>query len=270
MKVAVSTSHRIHLSAEQAVCECYPLGFSDIQLGTPHYGADLKVLGELRNKLGLGYSVHAPFPARRGFIANAATGDETVFEESRKIFLRTLDDAKTVGAEVVVVHSAEPGDGNSLESTIRMFKALAGKASENGQIVCIENKMPNSELGYSPEDIRHVLEEVGSDNMGLCFDTGHAIASLGSEKKALEFFNTFAEHIRDVHIVPGTYEWDVATPPQMEPHFWRGVVKALDEAGYDGNLTIEAVSEIPESELVKGGQYLRATITEYYENILLG
>ena len=114
MKVAISTSHRIHLSAEQAVCECYPLGFTDIQLGTPHYNVDIGVINTLRGKLGLNYTVHAPFPAERGFTANAAADDKAIFDRSRDIFLRSLDNAKAVGAGVVVVHSAEPGFENRI------------------------------------------------------------------------------------------------------------------------------------------------------------
>lgn len=268
MKVALSTSHRIHLSAEQAVCECYPLGFTEIQLGTPHYSIDAGALNKLREKLGLDYTVHAPFPAVKGFIANASAANKEDFRKSQDIFLDSMDNAKAVGAELVVVHVAEPGFENNIESSTEMFQALSEKAAENKQTVCIENKMPNSKVGYTPEDIRKILDEVDSPRLGVCFDTAHAIASLGSEKKALEFFNSFSSWIRDTHIVPGTYEWDVSVPPQMEPHFYRAIVKTLDDAGYTGNLTIEAVPEIPDTEIVKGAQYLRATIVEYYEKLL--
>ncbi|MFH1054543.1 MAG: sugar phosphate isomerase/epimerase family protein [Candidatus Altiarchaeota archaeon] len=269
MQVAVSTSHRIHLSAEQAVCESYPLGFTDIQLGTPHYSVNIEALNILREKLGLTYTVHAPFPAARGFIANSAAKDEETFLKSKDIFLKSIDNAKSIGAEIVVVHSAEPGPDNNLESTLKMISSLADRGEANGQIICVENKMPNSSVGYSPKDMQAILEDVGSENVGICFDTGHAIASLGSERKALEFMSSFAKWIRDVHIVPGTYEWDVATPPQMEPQFYRGVVKILDQAGYCGNLTIETVPEISDSEIIRGAQYLRATIAEYYEGQIL-
>ncbi|MBD3389071.1 MAG: TIM barrel protein [Candidatus Altiarchaeales archaeon] len=266
MRVAVSTTHRLHLSAENAVCELHPLGFNDIQLGLPHYNADLDNLVRIRDWLGLTYTVHGPFPAERGFICNAAAVDDSVFEKTRGIFTSTLENAGRLGAGLVVFHVAEPGHENSLESSIEMFKLLAGKAEKEDMVVCVENKMPNSDVGFSPDDIRRLLEEVGSDHLGICFDTGHAIASMGSERKALDFMDSFKEQIRDVHIVPGTYEWDVATPPQLEPHFYRGVVRILDGVGYPGNLTIEAVPEIPDTELVRGSQYLRATIVEHYQN----
>jgi sugar phosphate isomerase/epimerase len=268
LNVALSTSHRIHLSAEQAVCECYPLGFSDIQVGTPHYNADTGALNTLREKLGLKYTVHAPFPAVKGFIANAAAADRKILDKSVDILLASLDNAKSIGAEVIVVHSAEPGFENSIESTVETFQTLSERAAGNNQIVCIENKMPAAKVGYSADDIRRILDDVGSGDLGVCFDTGHAIATLKSERKALEFFKSFSEHIRDVHIVPGTYEWDVATPPQMEPHFYRQIVQILDDVGYEGNLTIEAVSEIPDTEIVKGARYLRATIVEHIEKLL--
>jgi len=268
MEVAISTNHRIHLSAEQAVFECYPLGFTEIELGTPHYSADLTVLNMLRQKLGLNYSVHAPFLASKGFIADAAAVDEKVFEESKELFLDTLDNARTLGAKRIVFHITEPKIKGSIDRAIEMFLLLSKKASENNQLVCIENKMPNSELGYSFADIKEIIDEVGSKNLGLCFDTGHAIASAGSEKKALELMDSLKEYIREVHIVPGSDEWDIHTPPQIEPHLYRGIIGMLDEIGYEGNLVIEALNEIPDNEIVNGARYLRATIAEHYENKL--
>jgi len=130
------------LSAEQAVCECYPLGFTDIQVGTPHHSADFNALNTLAEKLGLTYTVHAPFPAERGFIANAAAADKRELDKSREILLGSLDNAQAIGAKTVVVHSAEPGPENSMESMVQTFKILSAKAAENGQSVCMENKMP--------------------------------------------------------------------------------------------------------------------------------
>lgn len=267
MELELSTNHRIHLSAEQAVLECHPLGFNNIQIGTPHYDADIDVLKKIKSKLNLNYSVHAPFPATRGFMANPAYGDKELLEKTHDLLLKSIDNAVKLGARYVIVHSSERGTENCLESTIETLSKVCDKAGK--LTICMENKMPPDKVGFTEEDMKCVLKEVGRKNLKLCFDTGHAIASYGSEKKALEFLKDVVEDVGNVHLVQGTAEWDVHIPPQEEPHFYRGLVHILDDAGYDGNLTFEAVPEIPDEDIVKSARYIRATIAEVVAETLL-
>ncbi|MFH1636850.1 MAG: sugar phosphate isomerase/epimerase family protein [Candidatus Woesearchaeota archaeon] len=266
MNIEISTNHEIHLPAEQAVLRCYRLGFNHIQLGTPHFKANFQLLNKLREKLNLKYSMHAPFLAPKPFIASAGAVDKNLLKKSREIFLKTIENAAKVKAHKVVVHTAEPGLHSCLENTIATMRLLCRKAKRHGIIICVENKIKwTSEIGFLEEDMKRIAREVKEKNLKFCFDTGHAIATYGSPKKALKFFDDVARHIGDVHLVPGTGEWDVHTAPISDPHFYRQIVSRPFSLNYGGDLTFECAPEIPESEIIRGAEYVRGTIAEIFQ-----
>ena len=87
-------------------------------------------------------------------------------------------------------------------------------------------------------DLGSMVREVNHPNLGAMFDTHHAHIE---EKNQAEAIRTIAPHLKHVHIS----ENDRGTPGSGQVH-WDDVFSALKEVKYDGWLTIEASTIIPE------------------------
>lgn len=263
MRLELSTSYAIHLPAEEAVLRCYKLGFLNIQLGTPHRKANLDRLLKVKESLGLEYSIHAPFPAPKTFMVNPAYPSETKRKRAEDWLLRTLENAAYLGVKNIIVHSCEPDYGASESSLIMTLKTLCRYAKKNKQTVCLENKMSDSAIGRTVDELVEILKKVGRKNLKLCFDTGHAIAVYGSERAVIDAFESVVEYIAAVHLVPGSdvEYWDIHRPPEENPHFYREILRMLLENGYKGTLTFESVPEIPEEDIIRGAEYIRGTLS---------
>lgn len=268
MRLELSTAYAAHSAAEEAILRCYKLGFTNIQLSCLHRRANLNKILEIKNSLKLNLSMHAPFPAPRDFTVDPSCSNERLRAKSEKILLESMRNADKLGIERVVVHSSEPsekrGKKSCLDSLIKTLSALVRQAEKNGQIVCIENKMRTTPTGYDIEGLLTVMNKIISPNLKLCFDTGHAIAAYGNEKKVISIFKELLPFIAAVHLFPASERehWDIYTTPDIDPHFYRKIIETLINGKYDGNITFEVVPEVPESEIIKGQEYIRGTIAE--------
>lgn len=64
-----------------------------------------------------------------------------------------------------------------LEHISLILKTLCTHAKKYQMVVMIENMPSNNELGYSPEEIKAIIEKVSVNNLGFLLDTGHANVS---------------------------------------------------------------------------------------------
>ncbi len=173
--------------------------------------------------------------------------------EGDKSFAETLDYVKKwidlfndLGIEAGVIH---PG-GNLLASAgwpaerilIRRAEALR-KITEfargGSTVICLENC--SSPGTRTAEELLQIIKASGSENAGICLDTGHAninnvdsadfIMQAGNSLKALHIADNMGK--TDDHILPygkGTVCWE-------------GVLKALHVIGYRGLFNFEVPGE---------------------------
>jgi len=264
MKIELSTNHWIKLQAHEAVNKAVKLGFKHIQIGTPHYSGDLDKIVELRKKNKLTYSVHAPFFAEENFIASPSIKNPEKLERSRKIFLKSLENAHYVGAKKVVIHSSEPTHHEGVPQLVESLDIFSKKADEFGITICMENKFPPSEIGYAEHELWGILAEVNQPNVKMCFDTAHAAVALGSITGMLHFLRDIAPKVADVHLVPVTkhIDCDDHKAPDPDEYYYENVVKILKDSGYKGDLTFEAVRDTDE-HIVKGMKYIQSLLKKY-------
>ena len=124
---------------------------------------------------------------------------------------------------------------------VKGLRAVAARAEKRGVCICIEplNRFETYFLN-TLEDSARLVEEVGSPNVKIHFDTFHSNIE---EKHQAEALRAAAKHVGHVHIsendrgIPGSGHVD-----------WKGVFKVLKETGYDGWLTIESFAQ-PEPAL---------------------
>jgi|TARA_Y100000310_G_C20611670_1_gene778310 sugar phosphate isomerase/epimerase len=267
MKVELSTNHWIkptYHSADVAVEKAEALGFKHIQIGTPHFTGDLDRIVELRKQHKLTYSVHAPFFAEKNFIATASFKSPKLLERSRKLLLKSIENANYIGAKKIVIHSAEPHHHVGIPQLVESMDIFAEKAEEFGITICMENKFPPAEIGNTEEEIWGVLREVDLPNVKMCFDTAHAAAALGSLTEMLHFLRDLAPLVGDVHLVPvDTFKrMDVHEAPKPNEYYYNSVIKILKDAKYKGDITFEAVFDTDEN-ILKGMKYIEGLIKKY-------
>jgi len=124
---------------------------------------------------------------------------------------------------------------------VKGLRAVAARAEKRGVCLCIEplNRFETYFLN-TLEDSARLVEEVGSPNVKIHFDTFHSNIE---EKHQAEALRAVAKQVGHVHIsendrgIPGSGHVD-----------WKGVFKVLKETGYDGWLTIESFAQ-PEPAL---------------------
>lgn len=133
------------------------------------------------------------------------------------------------GIKLVIMHvngkSVAPPFG---ETGLNRFKTLAAFAKKCGISIALENTKISGYLEY-------IIDNIGYDNVGICFDAGHCHAHFKDKFDFEKFKNKiFAVHLHDnfgeadEHLIPfdGTADWS-----------W--VCSGLNSAEYSGPVTLE-------------------------------
>ena len=122
---------------------------------------------------------------------------------------------------------------------IAFFTELVAFAKQYGVTICLEN-MPMRHFSMAtPEQILEFVERFHEENFKICLDTGHVavfpnlaigdeVRRLGDYIKVLHIHDNMGN--RDAHLYPGRGILD-----------WPGFVRALEDIGFDGVLSLEIV-----------------------------
>lgn len=229
----------------------------------------------------LRYTVHGPLSLR--------LSEQTGFHE--QVFASCLEATSRIGADVLVYHSAQlalrPADQDteplpdaaelaaSWEHETAALRRMARRAEQLGVIIGVENRDPHlwevaalARHGLGSQDliayhqgmrvdlIAAQVRAVGSPNVGICLDVGHAfLAAPYWEKDYLSQIREIAADVKHVHwhdnfgrlddrceslaerLVFG--EADNHLPPGWGAIPLADVLSALMQAGYGGWLTVE-------------------------------
>lgn len=208
-----------------------------------------EIKGTLKKKGITVHQIHGPwrFPPRDG------TEDERAVWFAR--MTKAMVMAKHLGAEYMAVHPLMPYGANSPEDPMGVYElnknyytSLAKVAQALGVVICLEN-MPFTDFPLSScESILKLIKDIGSKNLKMCFDVGHAnvmgeplgdtVRMIGDDLRIVHLHDNFAE--RDQHLPPYDGTADI-------PNFAEG----LYDIGFDGVLVLECrpAEESEEAEL---------------------
>ncbi|MCY3902968.1 MAG: sugar phosphate isomerase/epimerase [Caldilineaceae bacterium] len=194
------------------------------------------------------WSVHAPFGRALGNLSDLDESNRRSAVEYNKYVLERIALAAT---SVYVIH---PGSFAKEEEVPLMLRVLLDSLEEilpvaerSGVRLALENIIPRSP-GSECQEVRDVVEKIGSEWLGVCYDSGHAHVA-GQAKEGMEILKdliiTFhledTDGVRDMHFQPGygTVPWDdvgailrsmdfespivvEALPWQSDPVPWQG------------------------------------------------
>lgn len=207
--------------------------------------------------------------------------EETAFLD--KMLDRVIEASAMLSIPVTVLHPIEPPGASGdvdicLKKNREYFLRKADVAGRFGMKLAIENMLSSFHLDGSvywrycsaPEQLLELVERIDRENVGICFDIGHAHYMHGESAKELRMMQKqlLALHIHDndrfsdQHLLPyqGTIDWE-------------SVCRALAEIHYSGDFTLEianAVSRMPETlqpAALKNAYEMAAYLvsrTEYY------
>lgn len=159
--------------------------------------------------------------------------------------IRHIDTAVALGADVMrivassLMYRDEPR-GPQLAKLTEMLKEATGVAESKGVILAVENH-----IDYTAAEILGLLDSVGSDHLGVNFDTGNCLRMFEDPVEAARLLahRTHATHIKDVMPSrggsPSDWDWWESVPAGHGLVDVPGVMKALDDSGYTGTFAVE-------------------------------
>lgn len=245
----------------------------------PDYKEYAKRVKEIAKSSGVVFNqAHAPYPS--------SLEDEKFTADIFKKIVRSMEFASLIGVKNIVVHPKQHlkyvNNIQALkEINLEFYNSLIPYCEEYNITVCIENMWQYTESRHitysvcaSCDEFKEYIKMLNSPYIKGCLDIGHAnlidcdiphfISVLGDDLVALHVHN--AAYNVDTHIVPYSL---------MNDGFWDGIMKALADIDYKGDLTFEAnrtISHLPDALIPSGakfmadvGKYLVSRF-EFYKN----
>ncbi len=139
-------------------------------------------------------SIHAPF-----MDLSPGAVDERVRVVTVERFLHVFEIAEILKPKVIVFHSGYEKWKYALrvdiwlEGSLKTWKPLINRAVGMGLRIAIENIFEDD-----PTNLRLLMEEMGSENFGICFDTGHF--NLFSKIPLEEWLRQLKPYIIELHL----------------------------------------------------------------------
>ena len=222
--------HRIHEDG---------FDFVDLTIEPPAaWAIDARAAGSLMGDLGLDAVGHTAY-----YLPIASPWAE-MRSLARDLFKRSLDKFVDAGVSLVNVHPDVRVPLHTKEQVtainVEAIAALVEDARQRGITLMVENL---DRMFATVADLRAILDAVPDAAFHL--DVGHANLRLGigEPNRTGEFLDAFGDRLAHVHASDnrGGPE-DLHLPLGAGTVDWRGAIRRLKAAGYDGTVTLEVFS----------------------------
>ncbi|HEY3297653.1 MAG TPA: sugar phosphate isomerase/epimerase family protein [Armatimonadota bacterium] len=195
-------------------------------------------LKEIAERAGIKiHSLHNGFSNPSAANWDISSPDETVRRAAIARSAAVLRAGSYLGARHVVVHPGHQERSlERLECCKLSLGELAKTARELDVRIAVEN-LPPDYLGGRLSETKYLLDGLDPQTIGFCCDTGHA--ALGAESAA-EYIRAFPDRLIGVHWHLNDGENDCHWCPIPVGDESKAFIQALNEAGYDLPVVIEA------------------------------
>jgi L-ribulose-5-phosphate 3-epimerase len=172
--------------------------------------------------------------------APLSSNDENVREHGRNVVKKQIDLASLMGMDTILVVPGVVNETTSYEdcytNSQNEIKRLAEYAEVKGVHIGIENVW--NKFLLSPLEMKHFVDEVGSDFTGVYFDVGNVLQFGYPE----QWIRILGNRIRKVHVKD--FNTKIGNRTGFGPLLsgdvnWQAVMEALREIGYDDLITSE-------------------------------
>jgi sugar phosphate isomerase/epimerase len=256
VKPGVWTSFYIDLSPEDAFRRLAELGWRDLEVSAEHgkmatQGEDwrerLRALRKLCEGKGITlWQMHAPLEL------NVADPEPHKREKDIATAVKWAEYSHELNVPHLVIH---PGGAQRAESDDEKDRIIALNLDAFGQLAevaanfhvkfCIENMQERIgqdkwRLGARISDINELIDAVGSNALGICFDSSHANVTRLDMSRAI---HECGERLMATHISDNDGSGDQHKLPFNGNIHWEDVISALKDTGYSGLLNLEIPGE---------------------------
>jgi sugar phosphate isomerase/epimerase len=211
-------------------------------------------------ELGLeAYSFHAPFADW----LDITSPDPAVRARSVAEIGQALEGAARVGARHFVLHPGPEKAGlprserlDRMENAAAALDGVARRCHELGLRLTLENMLPHLFSGHVRE-LLWLLGALGTSDVGICLDTGHAFLSGDLATVA----HKLSGHLWMVHASDTRGTYDDHLPPGDGVVPWGDLVRQLHDVHFDGAFVLEIAGGDGIDEVLararRGRTYLR-------------
>ncbi len=194
---------------------------------------------------------HAVFPAY-------VESNPEVLDMAIRSYKNTILFCGEVGCKNLIIHgiSLPLGKTENTQADIdrldsRLYESLIPELKQTNVTVCLENLFTSSAKVYTeghcmdPHEAAAFIDELNAkagrdDAFGLCLDVGH-LALLRRDPR--KYISVLGKRIKALHVHDNTGVEDSHLAPLCGNINWNIVLKALHDAGYDGDLSFETFQQ---------------------------
>ena len=241
-------------SAETMRDLCTTAGLAGIEASLPWFATltdpEVETLCATMKEAGVGFpTFHLPFPEDDDITSfyNAAR------EEAVERIEQAMEVATRLGSSIGIQHPTTTGFDAEVEGVDRYLEQLGRSlevllpvAERLGFTIAIENLLPATTFGSSPEHITRIRETFDHPHLGFCLDTGHALVSLGDA--APEVQEAMGDRLVAYHLADNAGDRDSHLAPGHGRVDWSTVFRKAAEAGFSGHMCIETPPFAPGPE----------------------
>ncbi len=172
---------------------------------------------------------HAPFPTYNKFVLDQVK--------------RAIECTAVAGGKICVIH---PDNFKGAKENAEMYLELLPFAKEHGVKIATENMWcwdDDKDIAIAAacshhDDFLAHIKEVNDEYFVACLDIGHAEMA-GLDTSAVQMIKTLGSHLQALHIHDNDQKNDSHWVPFSMNIDFDGIVKALKEIDYKGELTLE-------------------------------
>jgi sugar phosphate isomerase/epimerase len=156
----------------------------------------------IASSFGTEFTIHAPHIDSRieGIKIDFSTNNEKNFTVMEKV----IEVAARIGAGYIVVHPGSQNSGRKcLNLNILNLIHICALAEEYGIILLLENlfdRNGGNKVGVFPGEIFHIIEMVGSEQLKVNLDIGHAFIASNAYGLSLEDYFELGGYIHQMHL----------------------------------------------------------------------
>ena len=235
-------------SLEQAFADATYYGYDYIELwgGRPHaYAPDL-VRGAadgiryLSEKYCLPVRVYTP--EHNAYPFNYMMGDQAQWEDSIQYLKTAIQASSLLGAEALLLSIGHSGGLSSEEKKSRLLKSLrvlSEEAQKMGQTLLLENLTPMESDGYTTLEVYQSLfhEELPCIR-AMC----DVVVPFVQGMDPVEYYRVLGPKMRHLHLTDSNGMDESHVMPGDGIMNLKNILRNFQDAGYNGNVTIELVT----------------------------
>lgn len=168
-------------------------------------------------------------------------------KEDREFLKRELDLFYGAGVKYAVLHVDMLARYGQLpvqeirQRNLEGIRDLLDHIRGRDTVICLENIHKKS-ITESIDDILLLVDELNSDQIGICLDTGHL--NLSEDKDQVRFVRKAGRHLKALHLHNNDGSGDQHLMPSARGQVdFLALFAALKEIGYDGLYNLEVPGE---------------------------